>query len=344
MTMHSLRQRRLLTLILALVLCGCGAQATPEAPTPVAHAAQRDEARLLLARARSAKALALLAPPIDATRLRSALDLLALAGPLAHSDAALYAEMSAKSQALARLLALEDAGRALEADQQTSASSEQLVAAARTLGQRALHAADSAPVSPGAPAFVAAGLLRAASVLEAQYAPEASALCGRALALVPDHEAAQACVARLASAPPASEPTATVAPPVQPAATAAARPTAIPRSTVTPAPPVRVYSVGERKSFEGSGASGAFASCIDVQILGPGGPVGGAVVGFNNGEHSYQNQTDANGYAGRCGLGASTWSVVLFWTPADGTVRGASTTVYLSGAPEQRAAVVFRGR
>ena len=104
------------------------------------------------------------------------------------------------------------------------------------------------------------------------------------------------------------------------------------------------FAVAQRKSFEGSGASGQFASCIDVQILAPTGAVSGAVIGINNGDLSFQNQTDANGYTGRCGLGASTWSVVLFWTPAGGSAQSVSTTVYLSGAPEQRAAVVFQGR
>jgi hypothetical protein len=98
--------------------------------------------------------------------------------------------------------------------------------------------------------------------------------------------------------------------------------------------------VAERKSFEGSGASGRFEGCVDVQVVGPGGPVAGAVVGVNNGDHSYQSQTDGGGYTGRCGLGASTWSVVLFWAPGDGD-SGVATTVYLSGTPEQRAAVVF---
>jgi hypothetical protein len=67
------------------------------------------------------------------------------------------------------------------------------------------------------------------------------------------------------------------------------------------------------------------------------------VIEVNNGDHSYQSQTDAGGYTGRCGLGASTWSVVLVWTPAGGA-SGVTTTVYLSGGPEQRAAVVFQER
>lgn len=150
--------------------------------------------------------------------------------------------------------------------------------------------------------------------------------------------AAQPAAPTAQASDPTPAPELTATPTADPTAAAAARPAA-PRPA---RPPSSTYTVTTRKSFEGSGASGQFASCIDVQILGRDGPVAGAVLGINNGEHSYQDQTDQNGYSGRCGLGASTWSVVLFWTPGAGQVRGAATTVYLSGAPEQRAAVVFQ--
>ncbi len=142
--------------------------------------------------------------------------------------------------------------------------------------------------------------------------------------------------------------TPTVVPTVEleatPAPTALSRTPVRPVTTPTVRPGRQAYALTTRKSFEGSGNSGQFASCIDVKIVGRNGPVNGAVIGINNGDHSYQNQTDQNGYAGRCGLGASTWSVVLFWTPNGGQARGAATTVYVSGAPEQRAATVFQER
>lgn len=143
-----------------------------------------------------------------------------------------------------------------------------------------------------------------------------------------------------ATAEPSPTPAVTSTPTATPKATGAAAP----RPRPTAAPQGASFAVANRKSFDGSGNSGQFASCIDVQILGRRGPVSGAVLGINNGEHSYQNQTDQNGYAGRCGLGASTWSVVLFWAPERGQVRSSATTVYLNGAPEQRAAVVFQER
>lgn len=160
--------------------------------------------------------------------------------------------------------------------------------------------------------------------------------------------AADSAAAASADTAPTSEPgaAATATPAAEaPAATPLPAPIVAPRLPRRPPPtavPVVTYGVARRQSFEGSGNSGAFASCIDIQVVGPGGPVAGAVLGINNGEHSYQNQTDANGYTGRCGLGASTWSVVLFWTPGEGDLRGAVTTIVLSGAPEQRGVVVFQ--
>lgn len=360
-------RKLLIAALLAWALAGCGGQ--PEqasAPTPSAEhlaaarlavelgdnaggvaalaplASSGDEERRLLAHARLGLALERLADaPGEPLALRSALDLITLALPLTPTDDPLHGELAATQAALAQLLALEDAGRALEALAQSGAAPEALATAARALGEQALRALEVEPRLPGAAATAGAGLLRAATALEAESAGEALSLCERAAALAPADEAARACTERLtglatapaaAPAPPTTAPGNASAAPRPPAPTRPARPAAI------------VYGVTQRKSFDGSGNSGAFASCIDVQILRQGNPVGGAVIGFNNGEHSYQSQTNADGYAGRCGLGASTWSVVLFWTPADGTVRGVTTTVYLSGAAEQRGAVVFEGR
>lgn len=146
--------------------------------------------------------------------------------------------------------------------------------------------------------------------------------------------------------PPAPAATAVAQPEPGPAAApVAAQPRPAPRPDPRPAQPATPsFGVVQRNSFEGAGNSGQYESCIDIQVLGQGGPIAGAVIGINNGEHSYQNQTDGNGYTGRCGLGASTWSVVLFWAPPDRSISGAATTVYVSGAPEQRAAVVFQER
>lgn len=165
---------------------------------------------------------------------------------------------------------------------------------------------------------------------------------GQGPAEPPPAETAAAVVSPVTDSPaPTSAPTAPPAPTSAPTAPPAAP---RPRPTAQPIPPAPTFAIATRTSFDGSGVSGQFASCIDVQVLGRAGPVGGAVIGINNGEHSYQDQTDAGGYSGRCGLGASTWSVVLFWAPGGGPAQPVATTVYVSGAPEQRAAVVFQER
>ncbi len=313
------------------------------APTSPEHVA-------LLARARAGLAQAALsAAPAEPGALRTALDQVGLALALRPADRALQDELLGLERAIVSLLAAEEARTALAAA--ADADPARRLGLARTLAERAAAAAVVEPHLPGAEQLAAAGLLAAATSYEQAgdadpVAPDtgwraARQLCERAQALSPD-EAGQACLERLSQkldALVAGQDTAT---PTARAPTATARPVTTTRPTSRPAAPA--FSVVQRRSFEGSGNSGQFASCIDIQILGPAGPLSGAVVGINNGEHSYQNQTDANGYTGRCGLGASTWSVVLFWTPTTGSVRGVTTTVYLSGSPEQRAAVVIQGR
>ncbi len=306
-----------------------------------------DPARVeLLARARIGLARETIASaPGEARALRAALHQVGLALALRLDEPALRDELLGLEQALVTLLAVEDLRLALLA-RQPVAEDPSALDMARALAGRASAAAATEPRLPGAERIAATGLLAAAGVFEqagdSARAPaswqEAHQFCERAMALQAS-DAARSCVERLASK--LNPPLATTAP-VTPAALPSQRP------TVAPRPPARsagaAFGVAQRKSFDGSGNSGQFASCIDVQVLGPGGPIAGAVLGINNGDHSYQNQTDASGYAGRCGLGASTWSVVLFWTPQTGNVAGATTTVYLNGAPDQRAAVVFRAR
>ncbi len=306
-----------------------------------------DPARVeLLARARIGLAREAIArAPGEARALRAALDQVGLALALRLDEPALRDELLGLEQALVTLLAVEDLRLALLA-RQPVAEDPSALDMARVLAGRASAAAATEPRLPGAERIAATGLLAAAGVFEqagdsaraATIWQEAHQFCEQAMALQAS-DAARSCVERLASKLP--PPVATTAP-VTPAALPSQRP------TVAPRPPTRsagaAFGVVQRKSFDGSGNSGQFASCIDVQVLGPGGPIAGAVLGINNGDHSYQNQTDASGYAGRCGLGASTWSIVLFWTPQTGNVAGATTTVYLNGAPDQRAAVVFRAR
>lgn len=310
-----------------------------------------DAARVeLLARARMGLAReAIAAAPGEARALRAALDQVGLALALRPDEPALRDELLALEGALVTLLAVEDLRLAVLAHEPI-AEDPSALDMARALAGRAGAAAVTEPRLPGAEQIAATGLLAAASVFEqagdtaaddgaAARWQEGLRFCERAMALQTS-DAARSCLERLARK---------LNPPVAAPAPATPTPAALPprRPTAAPRPPARstgAFGVAQRKSFDGSGNSGQFASCIDIQVLGPGGPIAGAVLGINNGDHSYQNQTDASGYAGRCGLGASTWSVVLFWTPQTGNVAGATTTVYVNGAPDQRAAVVFRAR
>jgi hypothetical protein len=302
------------------------------------QAASDQEAAELLATVRLGLAMRLVAEqPGDAMAARRALDLVGLALGSAE-EPTLQQALGATQGALVALLSAEDARLALEDQAAAGATPEHLAASARLLAERAIALANDPTRLPGAERVAAAGLLTSAATLAASgneaAREEARTLCEHAAALVPGDPAALACLERLA--PPSSAPARPTAQVAQAPRPAVSRPQ--PSAEAAPA-----YGVAQRKSFDGSGNSGQYASCIDVQVLGPAGPVGGAVIGINNGEHSYQNQTDAAGYAGRCGLGASTWSVVLFWAPG-GIVKSTATTVYLSGAPEQRAAAVFQAQ
>lgn len=215
---------------------------------------------------------------------------------------------------------------------------------ARSLTLPAARPADPAALR-AAFAEVSIGALAAPpeSALRAELLRRQATTAAQLDALADALPAPQTCGAHCGAAPTAA-PTATLAPdatltPAPQLRPPAARP-APPTNTALPAAPQ--FVVAGRRSFDATEPNGQYASCIDIQVVGRNGPVGGAVIGINNGDHSYQNQTDAAGYTGRCGLGASTWSVVLFWAPPNHPISGATTTVWLNGAAEQRAVVVFR--
>lgn len=272
------------------------------------------------------------AAPGDPAALRSAFDQFTLGMAALDPGDSQRQTLQSYQRASAALLSLLQAQAALGG--QGDAPVADRIAQAEALAALAEAARVAEPELPGADDLIGGALLIAADTYRsgatvapadaerAAWQSRAHDLCRRAQAVRPQ----VACPEGDPGAQAASAGPATSAP--------------APRRTPPPAPPG--FTVAQRKSFEGSGASGRYESCIDIQILGRSGPIGGAIVGINNGEHTYQNQTDAGGYTGRCGLGASTWSVVLFWVPPGRTIQGAATTVYLSGAPEQRAAVVFQ--
>lgn len=293
-------------------------------------AVERPDLAQALAEARLAWGLALAeSAPGEPAALRAAFDQFSLGLAVAPADPQ-RATLEAHQRVALGLLALAEAREQLRG--QGAAPAAEQIAQAAALAALAEAAAAAQPPIPGADQLIGGALLAAAEAYRAGaeagaggaerdvWQAQAQALCLRAQAALPATDCPEPGAAQQSTSS-------------TPSAPALRRP---------PEPAQPGFAVAQRKSFEGSGASGRYESCIDVQILGHGGPIGGAVVGINNGEHSYQSQTDAGGYTGRCGLGASTWSVVIFWLPPDRTVQGVATTVYLSGAPEQRAAVVFQ--
>lgn len=124
-----------------------------------------------------------------------------------------------------------------------------------------------------------------------------------------------------------------------------ARPT--PRPTARPAPPaprLRAFSAEVISSYPGSGRSEDRQSCIEGRVRDRNGNgVGGAVVSINNGASNLDRQTNGAGEFQFCGVGDSTWSVVLRYIPGSpGLAREVAGTVYVNGSGGQTGIVNFR--
>jgi hypothetical protein len=71
--------------------------------------------------------------------------------------------------------------------------------------------------------------------------------------------------------------------------------------------------------------------------------VAAALIVVNNGAASVDRQTNLAGEFSICGLGDSTWSVVLRYVPGEPTLaREVAATVYVNGGPDHVAIVNFR--
>lgn len=126
-----------------------------------------------------------------------------------------------------------------------------------------------------------------------------------------------------------------------------ARPTPLP-PTPRPAPPApprpagRGFAAAVVRSYPGSGSSGARSSCVQGLVLNNAGRgVAAALVNVNNGSASVDVQTNGQGEYRICGLGDSTWSVVLRYIPNRPRVREVAATFYVNGSSEQVAVVNF---
>lgn len=122
-------------------------------------------------------------------------------------------------------------------------------------------------------------------------------------------------------------------------------PTRQPVPTSSPRPKSRAFRAIPMQDFQGSGNSGTYNSCIAGKVTYGGAPIGGARVEVNNGPNNrFQAVTDPAGNYQICGLGASTWSVVLYFIPGDPPLaRQTVGTFYVNGNRAQTALVNFTG-
>jgi hypothetical protein len=111
-----------------------------------------------------------------------------------------------------------------------------------------------------------------------------------------------------------------------------------------PQPQVRYFSAAPVVSYAGSGDSGRFESCVTGSVTGSEGPIVGAVVNVNNGTNSFDATTGGGGNFRVCGLGATNWTVVLYFVPGTPIGNQPAVTVYVNGLPEQHAVVSFTQR
>lgn len=147
-----------------------------------------------------------------------------------------------------------------------------------------------------------------------------------------------------AASVPASAPPKRVPPTATPSPTPRPRPK--PQPTAPPSPQPRAFNALVVRSFPGTGQSGEYASCVEGRVQGSNGRgVAAAVIGANNGASDVSVQTNGDGFYRLCGLGDSTWSVVLRWIPgAAPLAQEVAATVYVSGNQFQVASVDFHER
>jgi predicted SnoaL-like aldol condensation-catalyzing enzyme len=101
------------------------------------------------------------------------------------------------------------------------------------------------------------------------------------------------------------------------------------------------YAISASPTFAPSAPTGRSESCIAGRVVQNGQGVPGAVGNVNNGpDNSFPWITNANGEFNICGLGASVYSVVLFYVPPDQHLTRI-TTVWVNGTPEQNVSVTF---
>lgn len=122
-------------------------------------------------------------------------------------------------------------------------------------------------------------------------------------------------------------------------------PTPRPKPTSTPRPTTRIFKGVPVRSYPGSGNNGTFASCVSGRVSYGGAAIAGASLEVNNGPaNRFPATTNSNGDYRVCGLGASDWSVVLFYVPGSPPIGNNPAVVfYVNGNAAQEAVVNFTG-
>ena len=109
------------------------------------------------------------------------------------------------------------------------------------------------------------------------------------------------------------------------------------------APPLRSFVAEVIVSYPGSGSSGGKSSCVQGVVRDRAGSgVAAAAIAANNGNAEVGKLTNGAGEYQICGLGDSTWSILLRFVPGDPPLaQEAVATVYVNGSREQAAVVNF---
>jgi hypothetical protein len=112
--------------------------------------------------------------------------------------------------------------------------------------------------------------------------------------------------------------------------------------TPFPPPAARVFAASVADASAGQGNSDQYGSCVQGQVIVKSGSPHGAIISINNGDVTYERTSGGGGYYQFCGLGASNWTVVLYWVPGDAELASQPyATVYVNGAPGETAVINF---
>lgn len=290
--------------------------------------------------------------PEETDALQEAADSFARGLQVAPEDSPIRKQLEAEqqaTQALGEVLATLQQIEQLQADG-SSLSVQRQNADMLMIALRQLITLDPALIGPDS--LPADQLLAVAQIYEASDdqqpadRDQAQSLCTLLQELWPPDSAevaaARACVQRMSRSSPS--PTAIVIPSATPGI--AAPPPQEPTPTPVPPPAWRTYTAAAGPRYPQDSATNQFVSCIGGRVIRTDGTgVASAQGNVNNGDNSFSWITNASGEFIVCGLGASSWSVVLFYVPDAPGLQGGTdvaATAWVNGSAEHRVWVEFR--